>query len=95
MNIALVGIGGTSSDEFAAALLRLVSMSMSADEIMEAFAALEAELAETSPRSSISRPRFQEYKRQGPLPEMRYGRPWSSWDSSRLVSPLGQARGPP
>ena len=33
MNIALVGIGGTSSDEFAAALLRLVSMSMSADEI--------------------------------------------------------------
>ena len=66
MNIALVGIGGGASDEFAAALLRLATMSMSTDEIMEDFAVLEAELAETSPRSSISRPRSQEYKHQGP-----------------------------
>ncbi len=57
--------------------------------------ALEVEFAETSPRSSVSRPRFQEYKHQGPRPETRYGRPWSSWGSSGLVSPLGQARGPP
>ncbi len=95
MNIALVGIGGTSLDEFTEALLRLTTMSTSADEIMEAFAALDAELAETSPRSSISRPRSQEYKHQGPLPETRYGRLWSSWGSSGLISPLGQARGPP
>ena len=65
---------------------------LSVEEVMEA---LEAELAETSPRSSISRPGPQEYKHQGPLPETRYGRPWSSWDSSGLASPLGQARGPP
>ena len=32
---------------------------LSVEEVMEA---LEAELTETSPRSSISRPRFQEYK---------------------------------
>lgn len=32
---------------------------LSVEEVMEA---LEAELAETSPRSSVSRPRFQEYK---------------------------------
>ena len=51
---------------------------LSAEEVMEA---LEAELAETSPRSSISRPRPQEYKHQGPRQETRYGRPWSSWDS--------------
>ena len=62
---------------------------LSAEEVMEA---LEAELAETSPRSSISRPRL---NARAPLPETRYGRPWSSWDSSGLVSPLGQARGPP
>ena len=95
MNIALVGIGGVASDEFAAALLRLATMSMSMDEIMEVMEALEAEPAETSPRSFVSRPRVQKYKHQGPRPETRYGRPWSSWDSSGLVSPLGQARGPP
>lgn len=65
---------------------------LSVEEVMEA---LEAELAETSPRSSTPRPRVQEYKYQGPLGKTRYGRPWSSWDSSGLVSPLGQARGPP
>ena len=65
---------------------------LSVEEVMEA---LEAELAETSPRSSISRPGPQEYKHQGPLPETRYGRLWSSWGSSGLISPLGQARGPP
>ena len=65
---------------------------LSVEEVMEA---LEAELTETSPRSSISRPRFQEYKHQGPRQETRYGRPWSSWGSSGLVSPFGQARGPP
>ena len=63
--------------------------------VEEAFATLEAELAETSPRRSISRPRFQEYKHQGPRPKTRYGRPWSSWGNSGLVNPLGQARGPP
>lgn len=52
---------------------------LSVEEVMEA---LEAELAETSPRSIN-------------LPETRYRRPWSSWDSSGLASPLGQARGPP
>ena len=65
---------------------------LSMEEVMEA---LEAELAETSPRSSISRPRFQEYKHQGHLAETRYGRPWSSWGASWLVRPIGQARGPP
>ncbi len=95
MNIALVGIGGVASDEFAAALLRLATMSMSMDEIMEAFTALEAELAETSPRSSISRPRSQEYKHHGPIAETRYGRPWSSWGSSGLASVFERARGPP
>lgn len=65
---------------------------MTVEEVMEV---LEAELAETSPRSPISRPGFQEYKRQGPRQETRYGRPWSSWGSSGLVSPFGQARGPP
>lgn len=95
MNIALVGIGGVASDEFAAALLRLATMSMSTDEIMEDFAVLEAELAETSPRSSISRPRSQEYKHQGPLAETRYGRPWSFWGSSGLASVFERARGPP
>ena len=65
---------------------------LSVEEVMEA---LEAELTETSPRSSISRPRFQEYKHQGPLGKTRYGRPWSSWDSSGRVSPIERARGPP
>lgn len=95
MNIALVGIGGVASDEFAAALLRLATMSMSTDEIMEVFAALEVKLAETSPRSSISRPRPQEYKHQDPLAETRYGRLWSSCGSSGLASVFERARGPP
>lgn len=64
----------------------------SVEEVMEA---LEAEPAEASHRSSISRLRFQEYKHQGPRSETRYGRPWSSWDSSGFASPVGQARGPP
>ena len=38
---------------------------LSVEEVMEA---LEAELTETSPRSSISRPRFQEYKPRAPPP---------------------------
>ena len=65
---------------------------LSVEEVMEA---LEAEFAETSPRSSVSRPGPQEYKHQGPLAETRYGRPWESWDSPGLVCLVGQARGPP
>ena len=65
---------------------------LSMEEVMEA---LETELTETSPRISISRPRPQEYKHQGPLVKTRYGRPWSSWDNFGRVIPLGQARGPP
>lgn len=91
MDFVLAGCGGVTLDECVEAIARLGELAT----LEEAFAAFEAELAETSPRSSISRPRSQEYKHQGPLPETRYERPWSSWDSSGLVSPLGQARGPP
>ncbi len=45
------------------ALREMARAGLSAEEAMEA---LEAELAETSPRSSISRPRAQEYKPPGP-----------------------------
>lgn len=73
-------------------LREMARAGLSAEEAMEA---LEAELTETSPRSSISHPKAQEYKHQGPKPKTRYGRPWSSWGASWLASPLGQARGPP
>ena len=65
---------------------------LSMEEVMEA---LETELTETSPRISISRPRPYEYKRKGPLPETRYGRPWSSWNSLYPSLPNGKdtARG--
>ena len=58
---------------------------LSAEEVMEA---LEAELAETSPRSFKSNTRV-------PRAEIRYGQPQSSWDSPGLVSPPGQAHEPP
>jgi len=74
------------------ALREMARAGLSAKEAMEA---LEAELTETSPRSSISRPRAQEYKHQGPTSKTRYGRPWGSWGASWLASPLRQARGPP
>ena len=91
MNFVLAGCGGVTLDECVEAIARLGELAT----LEEAFAALDAELAETSPRSSISRPRPQEYKHQGPRQETRYGRPWSSRGSSGLISPLGQVRGPP
>lgn len=95
MNVALVGYGGTVLDDIAEALDRLAQASMTAEDLMAAFAALDAELAETSPRSSIPRPRFGEYKHQGPSSKTRYGRPYASWGASWLISFAAQARGPP
>jgi len=59
-------------------LREMARAGLSAEEAMEALA---AELTETSLMSSISRPRVQEYKDQGPKPKTRCGRPWSSWGS--------------
>ena len=95
MKVALVGYGGSCLDGLAEALDRPARACPTAEELMEAFAALEEELAETSPRSSISRPRFQEYKHQGHLGKTRYGRPWSSWGVSGSIFLASQARGPP
>lgn len=64
MDFVLAGCGGVTLDECVNAIARLGEMAT----FEEAFAALEAELAETSLRSSISRPRFQEYKPPGPPP---------------------------
>ena len=65
------------------------------DQLENMKTALAAEFIGTSPRSSISRIRFLAYNHQGPRARTRCGRPWRSWDSSGLVSPLEQARGPP
>ena len=75
MKVALVSYGGTCLDDFAEALDRVARASLTSEDLMEAFAALERELAETSPRSSVSCPWPQEYKHQGPLSKTRYGRP--------------------
>ena len=64
--------------EVAAYFQAMAKAGLSMEEVMEA---LETELAETSPRISISRPRPKADKYQGLGLRMRYGRPWSSWDS--------------
>ena len=66
MKVALVSYGGTCLDDFAEALDRVARASLTSEDLMEAFAALERELAETSPRSSVSRPRLWEYKHRAP-----------------------------
>ena len=75
MDFVLAGCGGITLDECVKAIARLGELAT----LEEAFAAIEVELAETSPRSSISHPGIQEYKHQGPRSRTRYGRPWSSW----------------
>ena len=81
MNVVLAGYGGYGLDEFVEAIGRVVMAGLTAEEMLETFAAVWDELVETSPRSSISRPRAREYKHQGPRLKTRYGRPWSSWEA--------------
>lgn len=61
---------------------------LSVEEVMEA---LEAELAETSPRSSVSRPRFQEYKPGQKRDTGDRGAPGESFKTTALSHDCGRA----
>ena len=73
-----------------------VSFNEAADALAEAIArAMAVPFEPVRSRRSVSRPRVQEYKRQGPLVKTRYRRPWQTWDTFELAAFLERARGPP